>query len=243
MAGAYSAKEPRRLGEGVKMTRVLGVWFLTAVLAGGAFAEEAERGGLIAAMGTSSPPEDPADQGGFAHAIPRADSYAFRVMNGHAHSRSVETIAFGPRATFDVLGFIPTIAGNRVTLGVELLGMVHDKLGNKHEINLNPLLLDWRYDSGSWFAPYVEGGEGGLWTTLRYLSLGGKFQFASHIGAGAHFFWQPELAVSLGYRFRHISNAGLGGGGENELNHGLNQHFFILGITRFPGRGETTAAP
>ena len=226
------------------MTRViLGLWFLVC-LAGTAFADGAEQGALVSAVAASGPPVDPTKRGGLVDLLPKPDSYAFRVMNGHAHSRSVESIAFGPRATFDVLGFIPPIYGNRVVLGVELLGMVHDKMGYKHEINLNPLLLDWRYDSGGWFAPYVEAGEGGLWTTLRYLSLGGKFQFASHIGVGAHLFWQPELAVSLGYRFRHISNAGLNGSGdENDLNQGLNQHFFIIGITRFPDRSETSAAP
>ena len=171
------------------------------------------------------------------------DSYAFRIMNGHAQSRSVESLAFGPRVTLDVLGFIPEIYGNRVMLGIELLGMVHDKKGLKHEINFNPLLLDWRYDTGGSFVPYFEAGEGVLWTTLRYISLGGKFQFASHVGTGVHLFWQPDLAVSLGYRFRHISNAGLqGSGDEDDLNHGLNQHFLILGITRFPGRGETSGA-
>ena len=181
---------------------------------------------------------DEAKPGGVAGMFPEADSYAFRLMNGQSHSRSVETFAFGPRATFDVLGFLPEIGGQRIRLAVELLGMVHDKLGVKHEINLNPLLLDWRYDTGGTFVPYVEAGEGVLWTTLRYLSLGGKFQFASHLGVGAHVFVKPELAISAGYRFRHISNAGLNGsGGENELNHGLNQHFFILGVTRFPGRG------
>jgi Lipid A 3-O-deacylase (PagL) len=193
---------------------------------------------LVAGLAQPGFAEDP-EPGGVAGWLSAPDSYAFRVMNGHAHSRSVETIAFGPRATFDVLGFLPEIFGHRVRLGVELLGMVHDKLGTKHEINFNPLLLDWRHDTGGRFAPYVEAGEGGLWTTLRHLSLGGKFQFASHLGVGAHVFWQPELAVSFGYRFRHISNAGLNGsGGENELNHGLNQHFFIIGVTRFPGRGS-----
>ncbi|MGH7804341.1 MAG: acyloxyacyl hydrolase [Candidatus Binatia bacterium] len=194
---------------------------------------------LIGCLARASLAEEAPEQSGWA-----PDSYAFRVMNGHAHGRSVESIAFGPRATFDVLGFIPELWGNRVHLGVELLGMVHDKKGLKHEINLNPLLLDWRYDTGGTFVPYVELGEGILWTTLRYISLGGKWQFASHVGLGTHVFMTPTLAISAGYRFRHISNAGLqGSGDENDLNHGLNQHFFILGLTRFPGRGEAGASP
>ena len=204
------------------MTRVALSLLLVGCLAGTCLAEEAGSGAPDSIL----------------------DSYAFRVMNGHAHGRSVESIAFGPRVTLNVLDFIPEIYGNPVRLGVELLGMVHDKKGLKHEINFNPLLLDWRYDTGGAFVPYVELGEGILWTTLRYLSLGGKWQFASHVGVGTHLFWQPDLAVSLGYRFRHISNAGLtGNDDENDLNHGLNQHFLILGITRFPGRGEATASP
>ena len=203
-----------------------------------------DRGGLVGALVTpEAAPAEPAAAEA-SDRSPLIDSYAFRVMNGHSHSRSVESIAFGPRVTLNVLGFIPPIAGQPVRLGIELLGMAHDKLGTKHEINFNPLLFDWRYDTGGSFVPYFEFGEGGLWTTLRYLSLGGKFQFASHVGAGAHVFWNRCMAVSFGYRFRHISNAGLNGsGGENELNHGLNQHFFIVGVTRFPGRGEAPATP
>ena len=204
------------------MTRAALSLLLVGLLAGTCLAEEASSGGRG----------------------PILDSYAFRVMNGHAHGRSVESLAFGPRVTLNVLDFIPEIFGNRVRLGVELLGMVHDKKGLKHEINFNPLLLDWRYETGTWFVPYTELGEGILWTTLRYLSLGGKWQFASHVGVGAHMFVNPMLAISAGYRFRHISNAGLtGSSDENDLNHGLNQHFFILGITQFPGHGEASASP
>lgn len=207
------------------MTRaVLSLWLL-ACLAGIGFAEEGESAGTV----------EPS---------PILDSYAFRVMNGHAPSRSIEYVSFGPRATFDVLGFLPEIYGQRVRLAVELLGSVIDKKGTKHELAFNPLLLDYRYDTGGTFVPYLELGEGVLWTTLRYVSLGGKWQFASQIGVGTHVFLIPDLALSVGYRFRHISNAGLtGNDDENDLNHGLNTHFVILGISRFPGRGEVAAAP
>lgn len=175
--------------------------------------------------------EEEAQPGGLVGLAPRADSLAFRLLLGHATADSVESVSFGPRATFDVLDFLPELAGNRIRLGVELLGSAIDKMGTKHELAFNPLLLDWRYDRGGPFVPYAEIGEGGLWTTLRYLSLGGKFQFASHGGFGVHAFLAPDVALSFGYRFRHISNAGL-----DEPNHGLNQHFLILGLTRFPER-------
>jgi hypothetical protein len=183
----------------------------------------------VLALAAPARAEEPG--GGLVRLAPTADSIAFRLLHGQSTADSVEYFSFGPRATFDVLGFLPELAGQRIRLAVELLGSTIDHRGTKHELALNPLLFDWRYDRGGRVAPFIELGEGALWTTVRYLSLGGKFQFASHAGFGVHAFLASDVAVTLGYRFRHISNAGL-----DEPNHGLNTHFFILGLTRFPER-------
>jgi len=171
-------------------------------------------------------------EGGFLRLAPEADSVAFRFMQGQS-ADSVEYWSFGPRATFDVLRFLPEIAGHRPRLAVELTGSIVDKMGQKHEIAFNPLMIDWTYDHGGRFVPFFEGGEGALWTTVRYLSLGGKAQFSSQVGIGLHCFLERDLALTFGFRYRHISNAGL-----DSPNHGLNTHFFVVGLTHFPGRGE-----
>lgn len=188
---------------------------------------------LLVVLALGAPATAPAadDEGGLLPLLPEPDSIAFRLLHGQSTADSVEYFSFGPRATFDVLGFLPELAGERIRLAVELLGSTIDHEGTKHELALNPLLLDWRWDDGGAVVPYVELGEGVLWTTIRHLSLGGKFQFSSQGGFGVHALLAPDVAISLGYRFRHISNAGL-----DEPNHGLNTHFFIVGLTRFPER-------
>jgi hypothetical protein len=183
----------------------------------------------ILALAAPARAEEP--EGGLLRLAPAADSIGFRLLHGQSTADSVEYFSFGPRATFDVLGFLPELAGQRIRLAVELLGSTIDHRGTKHELALNPLLFEWRHDRGGAIVPFVEVGEGALWTTVRYLSLGGKFQFASHGGFGMHAFLASDVAITLGYRFRHISNAGL-----DEPNHGLNTHFFIVGLTRFPER-------
>jgi len=96
------------------------------------------------------------------------------------------------------------------------------------EAGLNPLFFSLRYDRGQALVPFVEGGEGLLYTDLRGERLGSRFQFSSQAGAGLHWLLDENLAVTAAYRLRHISDAGI-----TRQNSGLNTDFYMIGVTYF----------
>jgi hypothetical protein len=93
------------------------------------------------------------------------------------------------------------------------------------EIGVNPLLVRMVLHRVP-LAPFVEGGEGILYTDLRGRGLGTRVQFSSQIGAGLEYRLRPDLSLTLAGRFRHISNAGL-----TEPNSGVETIFGLLGFT------------
>lgn len=99
------------------------------------------------------------------------------------------------------------------------------------EAGANLLFFSLRYDRGQQFVPFIEGGEGALYTGLRDHALGTHFQFSSQIGGGLEWFFTRTAALSVMYRFRHISNAGI-----SRQNSGMNTNFAMLGFSYFPGR-------
>jgi hypothetical protein len=157
---------------------------------------------------------------------------AFRFLYGESDKGSLTSYSFGPRAAFDLLpSIIPPIAGNRVRLAVELIGSTIQNGSSEHEIAFSPLIFDYRYDAGVPVVPFIEGGEGILYTSLSHLNLGGHFQFSSQIGGGIHIFFTREDALTIGGRYRHISNAGI-----RRPNSGLNTYFVTFAWSRFPYR-------
>src|SRR5206468_4975132 len=102
------------------------------------------------------------------------------------------------------------------------------------EAGVNPLFFSLRYDRGQSFVPFLEGGEGVLYTDLRGEGLGERFQFSSQAGGGLHWFFDEQTALTVSYRIRHISDAGL-----TKENRGLNTNFFTLGVTIFPKRSHS----
>jgi hypothetical protein len=102
---------------------------------------------------------------------------------------------------------------------------------NTLEAGLNPLFFSLRYDRGQAFVPFVEGGEGVLYSNLLGERLGSRFQFSSQAGVGLHWFLDRNLAVTAAYRIRHMSNGGIA-----RQNSGLNTDFYMLGVTYFPRR-------
>lgn len=78
------------------------------------------------------------------------------------------------------------------------------------------------------FAPFVEGGIGGSYTTFEKHDLGSDLNFLLFVGLGVRWEMSPNFAVELGYRYRHLSNAYLG-----DSNQGLNTHLFQVGLV-FP---------
>jgi hypothetical protein len=138
--------------------------------------------------------------------------------------RDFDFFTFGPRLAFDLPEVIPPLLGNRIRLDVELVGsIIDDGDSTEGEFAFTPLMIDWRYDTGGFLVPFIEGGEGIVLTSLD--------EFSSQVGGGVHLFWSDEEAVSLGFRMRHISNAGI-----ERPNSGLNTYFVELRIGTFPGR-------
>ena len=93
------------------------------------------------------------------------------------------------------------------------------------EIGLNALFL--RMVFGDWaLRPFVEGGEGVVYTDLRKQDLGTRVQFTSTIGGGLEYELRPDMAVGLQVRFRHMSNAGMA-----SSNPGINTVYGLIGLT------------
>jgi hypothetical protein len=93
------------------------------------------------------------------------------------------------------------------------------------EIGVSPLIARLTFGDAT-LRPFVEGGEGILYTDLRKQHLGTRVQFSSQIGAGLEYALGPDLALTLGGRFRHISNAGL-----SKSDPGINTIYGLIGIT------------
>lgn len=156
---------------------------------------------------------------------------SFRFLYGETDKASLHFYTFGPRVAFDLPRIVPPIAGNRLRLVIELLGStIHDG-GREHEVAFSPLIFDYRYDVGFPVVPFLEGGEGILYTSLSGLRLGGHFQFSSQAGGGIHLFLTPKDALTIGARIRHISNAGI-----RSENSGLNTYFLVFAWSHFPFR-------
>lgn len=93
------------------------------------------------------------------------------------------------------------------------------------EIGVSPLFARLTFGGGP-LRPFVEGGEGILYTDLRKQDFGTRMQFSSQLGAGLEYALRPDLALTIAGRFRHISNAGM-----SKSDPGLNTVYGLVGIT------------
>lgn len=84
------------------------------------------------------------------------------------------------------------------------------------------------FDSDGPWKPFCEAGFGLALTDIGAPTLGGTLQFSPQGGIG--FFWllKGDLALTAQQRIVHYSNGGL-----RSPNSGLNQHVFLMGLTRF----------
>jgi opacity protein-like surface antigen len=74
--------------------------------------------------------------------------------------------------------------------------------------------------------PFLEGGEGAVYTDLRKQDLGTRLQFTSQIGGGLEYEISPGVALGLQVRYRHMSNAGM-----SSSNPGIDTVYGLLGLT------------
>ena len=93
------------------------------------------------------------------------------------------------------------------------------------EIGVSPLFAKLTFGDRI-LRPFIEGGEGIMYSDLRKQGLGTQMQFTSQVGAGIEYQVRPDLSVTFAARFRHMSNAGIHGG-----NPGLNLLYGLLGVT------------
>lgn len=93
------------------------------------------------------------------------------------------------------------------------------------EIGLNAIFFRLVFGDGA-LRPFLEGGEGAVYTDLRKQDLGTRLQFTSTIGGGLEYQLSPGTTLGLQVRYRHMSNAGM-----SSSNPGINTVFGLLGLT------------
>ena len=85
---------------------------------------------------------------------------------------------------------------------------VFQPTGTAYGLGLNPVALQWNFETHGRIVPYIEGGGGTLFTNQKVPRGTSRVNFTTTAAIGAHFLrskyhWNVEL------RFLHISNAGL----------------------------------
>ncbi len=93
------------------------------------------------------------------------------------------------------------------------------------EIGVNALFVRLVFGE-SIVRPFIEAGEGAVYTDLRKQDLGTRLQFTSTIGGGLEYEVRPGMAIGAQARFRHMSNAGMA-----SSNPGINTVFGLFGLT------------
>lgn len=93
------------------------------------------------------------------------------------------------------------------------------------ELGVTALSARFVFGERAW-RPFLEGGEGVVYTDLRKQDLGSRLQFTSQIGTGLEFDVRPGMAFGLQVRFRHMSNAGMA-----SSNPGINTIYGLVGLT------------
>jgi len=97
-----------------------------------------------------------------------------------------------------------------------------------HGIAISPLLTKWNFAPGSRVRPYIELGNGLVFTSQRVPPGASTFNFSTQAAFGLQVFRRENQAFSLGIRYEHISNAGL-----EPLNPGINSIQFRAGFSWF----------
>lgn len=158
------------------------------------------------------------------------DEWGLRVSGGTSVSGKIVEIAVLPWAGFTLWESADRWFADRNVHALWVVepwvAFVHDpRYFDGFEIGVSPLVGRLTFGDAR-LRPFVEGGEGILYTDLSKKRLGIAFQFSSEIDVGLEYEIRPDLAFTLGARVRHISNAGI-----THPNHGISSASGILGIT------------
>lgn len=164
---------------------------------------------------------------------PQLREWGMRVAGGINPSSVIEYYAIHPHVGFSLWKRADQWLADRNISGLWVIepwvAYVRDAHG-KHqtesfEIGVSPLFARLTFGTGR-VRPFIDGGEGILYTDLRKQGYGSRVQFSSQFGAGLEYEARPDLGVVIGARFRHTSNAGLAEG-----NPGINTIFGMVGVT------------
>jgi hypothetical protein len=95
-------------------------------------------------------------------------------------------------------------------------------------VGISPLLTKWNFSPSSRVRPYLELGNGMLFSSQRVPPGASTFNFTTQAAVGVQVFRRENQAFSLSVRYEHISNAGL-----EPLNPGINSIQVRAGFSWF----------
>jgi hypothetical protein len=116
--------------------------------------------------------------------------------------------------------------GNPELLG-ELFAGTQTSPSRRFLFGLTPVLR-YNFVTGSRWVPFVNGGVGVTYTTIRSGDLSTAFEFNAQVGGGTRYFFREDTALTFQYRLFHLSNAGL-----EAPNNGVNTQMFYAGLDWF----------
>jgi opacity protein-like surface antigen len=110
---------------------------------------------------------------------------------------------------------------------IELFGGIQTNPTGQSLYGVTPLLR-YNFVTGSRWVPFLNGGVGAAYTTIRHPDLSTSFEFNVQLGIGAHYFLNDNRALTVQYRWFHLSNAGI-----KLPNSGTNTQMLFAGLDWF----------
>ncbi len=91
---------------------------------------------------------------------------------------------------------------------------------------INPLILQFNFESSGDLSPFVQAGGGMLYMSREFPAGASRFNFTPQGGFGTYWRIDPGTSAVFGVRFHHISNSGL-----VIFNPGHNALYFYGGLS------------
>jgi hypothetical protein len=114
----------------------------------------------------------------------------------------------------------------RFTWAIEVLPIFFQHNPERaYGFGFSPLVWRWSFEPRR-YAPFVELGGGGLWTTEDVPAETTRANYTAHVMAGIRLRNHNGRGALFGYRFTHISN-----GNRVDPNPGINAHVIVVGWT------------